>query len=91
MGYFHVASAFPQEPDNVQEESDASAANTSPGTHSTRNGAGQEQSPQLLGEREAGHPVHGSAQRQSLAAFVNPGHGKRASQKQLQPTHPISF
>lgn len=51
-------------------------------------GAGQERSLWLLGE---GHPVHGSAQRQSLAAAVSPEHGKRASQKQLQPPHPISF
>lgn len=35
--------------------------------------------------------VHGSAQRQPLAAFVSPEHGKRVSQKQLQPPHPTSF
>jgi len=26
-----------------------------------------------------------------LAAFVNPEHGKRLSQKQLQPPHPLSI
>lgn len=56
MGYFHVAPAFPQEPDNVQEESDASAANTSPRTCSARSGAGQELLPRLLRERAAGDP-----------------------------------
>lgn len=43
------------------------------------------------GGRGTEHLAHGSAQWQSLAAFVNPEHGKRASQKQLQPPHPITF
>lgn len=89
MGYFHVAPAFPQEPDNVQEESNASAANRSSCTCSAENGAGQELLPWLLGKGV--QDTLYMAQRQSLAAFVNPEHGKRVSQTQLQPPHPISF